>query len=116
MIVSVDFDGTITESTIPGEPGFNVLAPHCKEVMQELADRGVKFVLLTARRPEYLQEALTFCKAWGLPIDLSTPTTKVGADVYIDDKNLGCTHIDWLKIRRELLSLLKHTFYTEVDR
>lgn len=105
--VSVDFDGTITRAAEPYEKGFNVIRPYCKEVMDELTRRGVKFLLLTGRRPEYLQEAVSLCKKWRLPIDVSHPKEKIGSDVYIDDKNLGCTEIDWKAIYYQLLDLME---------
>ena len=119
MVVSVDFDGTITRAAEPVMEGFNKLAPHCKAVMEELAGMGVEFRLLTARRDCYVPEAVNLCKEWGLPIDLSTPTRKTGADVFIDDRNLGCTGIDWKDIRKQLLKMLKvekSGFYTEETR
>lgn len=98
MIVSVDFDGTITEASSPDKPGFNVLRPACAQVMWKLHHMGVKFYLLTGRREEWIPEAVQLCKKWGLPIDTSHPNTKVISDFYIDDKNIGCVGIDWLRI------------------
>lgn len=95
MIVSVDFDGTITQSSDPTNSGFNKIRPDCKRVMDVLSCLGVEFVLLTGRKPEWVSEAVKLCKKWNLPIDTSTPNTKRICDVYIDDKNLGCVGIDW---------------------
>ena len=98
LTVSVDFDGTITKSSDSGSPDFNVLRPWCKESMVLLDTLGVKFYLLTGREDRYTEEALNLCRKWELPIDLSNPHRKIIADVYIDDRNLGCTGIDWSTI------------------
>lgn len=97
LTVSVDFDGTITESTIAGDRGFNQIRYMCKEMMDELSKMGVRFILLTARK-KYLKEAIDLCKKWELPIDVSTPNEKQDSDYYIDDKALGGMEIDWIKI------------------
>lgn len=106
MLVSVDFDGTITKSSNPEDLGFNSLRPHCKDVMWRLHYMGVEFRLLTGRRDEWTPEAVRLCKEWGLPIDTSQPNRKVISDFYIDDRNLGCVGIDWLCIYDMLRSAL----------
>ena len=98
LTVSVDFDGTITQSSDPNTLGFNALRPDCEAVMWSLYYLGVRFRLLTGRRDEWTPEAVRLCKHWNLPIDTSTPNRKMISDVYIDDKNLGCTGIDWRMI------------------
>lgn len=105
--VSVDFDGTITKAPHYGDLGYNELRPECKEVMNALYPLGVTFRLLTGRQEEYLQEALDLCRAWDLPIDLSSPTRKTITDFYIDDKNLGCLGIDWGSVYRILYAEVK---------
>lgn len=95
LTVSVDFDGTITRSSDPNSADFNRIKDFCHSTIVDLSKKGVKFILLTGRRPEWVKEAVQLCKKWGLPIDTSTPNTKRISDVYIDDRNLGCTGIDW---------------------
>lgn len=107
MVVSVDFDGTITQSSDPEEEGFNKIRPFCKEVMQELSEKGVVFKLLTGRRLEWVGEAVSLCREWGLPIDVSTPNTKTISDFYLDDRNLGCRGIDWGEIYQVLCAKLE---------
>lgn len=112
MKVSVDFDGTITQSSDPKEAGFNKIKPYCKEVMDILSkDGGVEFVLLTGRRDEWVPEAVQLCKEWELPIDTSTPTRKQITDIYIDDKNLCCERVDW----REIGIILAHEIEENAD-
>lgn len=98
MTVSVDFDGTITQTPNPGEDGFNKIRPHCKETMVMLNAMGVDFILLTGRKPEWVGEAIALCKEWELPVDVSTPNTKKITDYYIDDKCIYCREVDWNEI------------------
>lgn len=106
MIVSVDFDGTITQASEPYEDGFNKIRPYCKNAINILSKLGVEFFLLTGRKPEYLQEAVDLCKEWGLNIDCSHPNTKGISDLYIDDKNLSSIPMDWRLIFAHILMKL----------
>lgn len=103
MIISVDFDGTITKAAHPDEVGFNQLRPHCKEVMSLLSLLGVKFLLLTGRESRYISEAVQLCERWGLPIDTEYPNIKRSSDFYIDDKNIDTKEIDWIKIYNKIV-------------
>ena len=98
ITVSVDFDGTITKSTSPGQEGFNVLRENCKEVMDYLSRRGVSFYLLTARQ-EYLMEAIDFCREWNLPICTNNPTVKKITNWYIEDRAVGVSDVNWVEIK-----------------
>lgn len=102
MKVSVDFDGTITKSADDLDPGFEVLREDCKEVMLYLHDKGVEFVLLTARKFEYVGRAVMLCKEWGLPIDCSTPKIKQDCTFLIDDKNIDCDEVDWNRFKEKI--------------
>lgn len=106
MKVSVDFDGTITMSGDPKSVGFNKIRPGCKEALDRLSEAGIEFYLLTGREEKYVHEAVSLCKKWGLPIDTDNPTRKTISDVYIDDKNLGCTGISWDFIAMQLIEKL----------
>lgn len=106
MIISVDFDGTITQSSNPKEEGFNKLRPECRYFMWKMAELGVKFILLTGRRDEWVQEAVDLCKKWKLPIDTTTPTRKQIADYYFDDRNFPKREIDWTDLYLEVKACL----------
>lgn len=106
LTVSVDFDGTITGSHIPGTVGFNKIKDGCKRAMDLLHKMGVNFYLLTGRQ-EHLQEALNLCKGWNLPIFTFQPNTKKITDFYIDDKDVSCQRIDWEQIYAFLYSVLE---------
>lgn len=102
MIVSVDFDGTITQSSDPLNSGFNKIRPGCKKALLTLHAMGVEFRLLTGRRSEWISEAVNLCKKWELPIETDLPNLKRISDFYIDDRNLGCGEIDWKQIQDAL--------------
>ena len=106
LTVSVDFDGTITSSTIPGTVGFNKIKDGCKKAMDLLHKMGVNFYLLTGRQ-DHLQEALERCKEWNLPICTFQPNTKKITDFYIDDKDISCSEIDWENIYAFLYSVME---------
>lgn len=119
LVIGVDFDGTIT--TQPDMGHELVLQPEVKRVLTWLKEEGVRLVLWTCRTGKALDEALAFLESQDmlhlfdavndqLPeiIDKYAPNVarKLGADFYIDDKNLGCT-IDWLKFEEQLKSVIE---------
>ena len=97
MTIAVDFDGTIVEHRYP-EIGKE--KPFAIQTLKQLQQEGNRLILWTSRENELLDEAIAFCHERGLdfyavnsnePADalFHTFTTKVIADVYIDDHNLG---------------------------
>jgi len=100
MTIAVDFDGTIVEHKYPK---IGKEKPFAIDTLRKLASQGHKIILWTAREGELLEQAVNFCKERGLTFyavngdtpstGLSFPngvsTTKLIADVYIDDRNLG---------------------------
>ncbi len=114
LCIAVDFDGTISTARDMGAP--LVLQPNCKEVLERLYKDGVSLILWTCRSGKSLEEAVEFLRENGMlfffcAINDQLPEVnalyypdvarKVGADFYIDDRNLG-TKIDWLAIRHEI--------------
>lgn len=100
-LISIDFDGTITDHQFPdiGEP-----QPGAMETMRDLIAAGYRLILNTCREDEkrraYLTEAIDFCRQHGVefvsvnensPEDefRDKPGRKVYASVYIDDRNFG---------------------------
>lgn len=94
-IYAVDFDGTLCESQFPGIGNPNVaLINH----LIKRRKQGNKIILWTCRVDERLQEAVEWCKGYGLEFDAVNENLpemieqwggecrKVFADVYIDDK------------------------------
>ena len=100
MIIAVDFDGTIVEHKYPK---IGREKPFAIDTLRRLASEGHKIILWTSREGRLLEEAIRFCRERGLTfyaVNSDTPTgsltfsdktasTKLVADVYIDDRNLG---------------------------
>lgn len=102
MIIAVDFDGTICENKWPdvGTPNIKLI----KKLIR-MQEKGHKIILWTMRTHspyfdrDLLQEAVSFCKTWGLTFDgVNEPdadnaklygddSRKIYADIYIDDHN-----------------------------
>lgn len=94
-IYACDFDGTLCESIWPGIGSPNLaLISH----LIRRRERGDKIILWTCRAGGRLQEAVEWCKGYGLEFDavnenlpetiecFGSDSRKIHADVYIDDK------------------------------
>lgn len=93
-IYAVDFDGTLCESQWPG-----IGAPNVKLIEHLIRGReaGDKVILWTCRIGDRLQEAVDWCKGYGLEFDAvndnipeniekyGNNTQKIYASCYIDD-------------------------------
>jgi len=97
MIIAVDFDGTIVEHEYPR---IGREKPFAIDTLRALAADGHRLILWTAREGENLKEAVEYCRKRGVvfyAVNSNLPegslfadkTSKVKADVYIDDRNLG---------------------------
>ena len=97
MTIAVDFDGTIVEHKYP-EIGKE--KPFAIQCLKQLQMEGNRLILWTSREGDLLDEAVAFCHERGLDfyaVNANQPddalfkrhTSKVLADVYIDDHNLG---------------------------
>ncbi|GHT49942.1 hypothetical protein FACS189440_16510 [Bacteroidia bacterium] len=98
MTIAVDFDGTIVEHEYPkiGKP-----IPFALDVLKKLQqDEHHKLIMWTMREGKLLQEAIDYCENNGLTFyayNKNYPDEefqkgdprKLGADVYIDDRNIG---------------------------
>lgn len=107
MTIAVDFDGTIVEHKYPD---IGKEKPFAIQTLRTLQQEGNRIILFTSREGELLDDAVAYCHKKGLdffavnsnqPADALFPrqTSKVIADVYIDDKNLGGLP-DWTDIYR----------------
>ena len=107
MTIAVDFDGTIVEHKYPEIGTEN---PFAIQTLRTLQQEGNRIILFTSREGELLDDAVAYCHKKGLdffavnsnqPAEALFPrqTSKVIADVYIDDKNLGGLP-DWTDIYR----------------
>jgi hypothetical protein len=97
MVIAVDFDGTIVEHAYPkiGKP-----IPFAIDVLKKLQyEEHHLLILWTVREGDLLNNALAYCKRFGLvfyAVNKNYPEEnpgieprKVNADLYIDDKNIG---------------------------
>ena len=97
-IIACDFDGTLCEHKYPaiGEPKKNII-----NLFIKMRRSGYKIILWTCRGGEYLDEAIKWCKKFGLEFDAVNDdlpeiksfnklpkSCKVYADFYFDDKNV----------------------------
>ena len=99
-IVAVDFDGTITkDNKFPDTIG--VVRDGCKEAIDYIRQKN-KVILWTCRSGEYLDEAILFLQDNGIEVDgvNGKQHGKLMADIYIDDKNIFCTEVDWAEVKR----------------
>lgn len=98
-IFAVDFDGTLCRGdNFPciGKPNKILI-----EWIKLRQHRGHKFILWTCREGEHLEKAVEWCRMQGLFFDavnenlperiemFGNDCRKIGADFYIDDKNLA---------------------------
>ena len=96
-IIAVDFDGTLCEQCWPeiGKPNIRLIG--------ELIYRksmGDKLILWTCRAGEQLENAVKWCKEYGLVFDsvndnlpeivnlYGSNSRKITADIYIDDRSM----------------------------
>lgn len=92
LIIAVDFDGTLCNSTTIGEPNNKLI----KKLIKARSD-GHKVILWTCREGDNLEEAVKWCEKKGLIFDkvndnlddiVWKPSRKVLADIYIDDRSV----------------------------
>lgn len=106
MIIAVDFDDTITESS--EYPIMGKIRPEAVRVLKRLKEAGHILILWTCREGEYLEEAVNALIDNDVYFDcvnenyVSAQTRKIIADLYIDDRALGGI-TDWNSIEKYLL-------------
>ena len=115
MIIAVDFDGTCVEHDYP-DVGLDVEG--AVETLRALTAKGHRLILFTMRLGAKLEAAERWFRdrkieLWAVNRNPEqrewTESTKVFADIYIDDSALGCPImfidgvrrpvIDWRKVR-----------------
>lgn len=96
QIIAVDFDGTLCSENYPGIGLPNLPLIY---LLKQLQRQGKKLILWTCRCESYLEEAVEWCREFGLEFDAvnenvpeilalyGTEARKISADVYIDDKS-----------------------------
>ena len=105
MVIAIDFDGTICKQAWPN---IGAPIPGAAEAIKALSKAGHKLILWTCREKQSLNEALNWLTEMGISyyFDQCNSNTrdrvsffggdprKIGADLYIDDKAVGCPKID----------------------
>jgi hypothetical protein len=119
VIVAVDFDGTITNERDMGD--VMTLKEGAKEVLTSWYNDDVTLILWTCRAGKVFEDACSFLVENDMLHLFSAfndqyheindkyhpdVARKVGADFYIDDRNLG-TIIDWKQIQLNMAYVLK---------
>ncbi len=106
MIIAVDFDNTIAGTTFPEIHGEIAGAI---DALKRFQQAGHTIILWTCREGKVLNDALFWLADHGFSPDCvnchsekqiaewGTDPRKIGADVYIDDRNALC-EIDWKRI------------------
>ena len=117
--ICIDFDGTCVTNEYP-EIGKDV--PGCIDVLKKLNEKKINIILLTQRDGKKLADAIEWfkkndIKLYGINDNPSqgswSKSRKVYADIYIDDRNLGCplvlhkslsdkVFVDWKKVEKML--------------
>jgi len=98
MIISIDFDGTISRGKFPAIDG---LQPYAADVINRLHQQGHYLIINTCRSGDQCLEAVNYLLQKGIPFHrvndnhpdqtalYNNNSRKIYAHVYIDDKNLG---------------------------
>lgn len=106
MTIAIDFDDTCAFNKYP-HIGDDV--PHAEESLKLLVSSGAKLILYTMRDGQGLTDAINWFKDRDIPLyGIQTNPTqrnwtksnKCDADLYIDDKGLGCPSIKYSDKRR----------------
>lgn len=131
MIIAIDFDGVCVSNEFP-KIGRDIGAV---PVLLEFLENGHKLILLTNRYGQSLKDAENWFMAYGIslyginhnPVQWRfSKSPKVYADLYIDDRGLGCPlknepsvsskpYIDWEKARVLLKKIDNRVYNTKKD-
>lgn len=119
MTIAVDFDGTCVKHRYPmvGEDVDGAVS-----VLKELVRKGHKIILYTTRSGDTLDDAISWfidngIELWGINRNPEqyrwSPSSKVFANLYIDDAALGIPliepeddrdYVDWNRVRDILIT------------
>lgn len=113
MIVALDFDETLIEKIEYPNRKYKLKEDAYKVINKMHNIYKIDFVLNTQRYGWYFWSAVHFIKKNKLPIKIKLTPYKIKADIYIDDKNLGCKKIDWLEIEEIILKEVNKSCVTK---
>lgn len=97
MVIAIDFDGTLCKNKYPliGRANTRLIG-----LLKKNKAKGDTLILWTCRVGKELEQAIEWCKGYGLEFDYvnencksfvdkyGNDTRKIGADLYIDDKGV----------------------------
>ena len=110
--IAVDFDSTLV-TTVP-YPYLGVVRENAKEVLDRFVEAGHEVIIWSCRDKEVIVD---FLNQHEIPYHAINENTehlkmtwgnnprKIGADLFIDDKNIFAKEIDWYEIEKELIRL-----------
>lgn len=119
--IAIDFDNTIYKSKFPevGEP-----LPYAIKAINAMNKAGFDIILWTCREGQYLEKAKKQLKKDGLKFDAYnnnlefsiqnyTDSRKLGANWYIEDRDIHIDNINWIVIIGKIMEktgvdLIKH--------
>lgn len=115
LVVAVDYDGTLTSKRDGSVDNIAM------QYVKNIKDMGCVVILWTSRYGGLLTQALTECDRRGLQFDyinenpLRESSSKISADVYIDDKSEfgSIPWIDWIEYIQNKLDTKD---YVKVER
>lgn len=105
-IWAVDFDGTLCENWWPniGPPNYELI-----NLLKCARKAGIALILWTCREGELLDNALQWCREFGLEFDAANDNLpdvcaaygqnprKISATLYLDDRAVHIDRRDWCK-------------------
>ena len=112
LVIAVDFDGTIVTNKYPD---IGYLKRNAKKVINELYDAGHEIIINSCRQGKEEQDMIDFLKQMGIKYsavnenlgyrieEYGNDCRKIGADVYIDDKEYSHSVICWNDIRYHIM-------------
>ena len=112
MVICIDFDGTCVTNEYPN---IGKALPNCVEVLKKLNEKGVDLILLTQRAGKELIDAVEWFREKNIKLysvndnpsqNEWSQSRKVYANLYIDDRAIGCPlasgTVDWGEVEKIL--------------
>jgi hydroxymethylpyrimidine pyrophosphatase-like HAD family hydrolase len=119
LIVAIDFDNTIVNSSYPelGAP-----KEYAVKALQDIKRAGVRVAIWTCR--DNLQPVREFLDFYGIEVDAinsndaltqvewdkfsGNDSRKIGADIYVEDRDIHIIdkEIDWLTISKKIIKII----------
>lgn len=120
VVIAVDFDGTVSNERDMGP--VITMKENAKEILTKWFEEGHVLILWTCRHGNAFEEACNFLVENDMLHLFSAfndqlpeirekyypdVARKVGADFYVDDRNLESNGIDWIQLDKQLQKRIK---------